>query len=293
MTSFAMSQEQFKCLAKKSLAHSGPLDSVVFLLCLEGSPDADPEWSGTEIFIDKLVQLAQPSPAITHCELVLPPSCSEDDMHFATYLGLKAGFGKSFGGQRSFYLGRNAALWRAVPISCANAARRLRKECEMHEATPYSIARYLCSAPPLRALAGLLPDAVGSPAHCATLTARVLKRALPEIAPRHASAWYGPSTLFLESQQGEIQEKSTQFMTESQSMLSLDEQEAETRALHVLLNERDEAVCSLSDDDCQCAIRSLTQRALEPGLDEVARRLVQKQLATALLRYSIAKRSGK
>ena len=71
---------------------------------------------------------------------IVPAASRGDDMHFATYLGLQAGWGRSFGGQRNFYLGRNAALWRAVPIACSDAASRTRSECAKHESTPYSIA---------------------------------------------------------------------------------------------------------------------------------------------------------
>ena len=188
MVSIGLTPQQFAQLTRCSLSRTFELDSVVYLLCLEGSTEPDPNWSGAEVFIDKLVQLAQPAPSITHCELVIPPCEKGDDMHFATYLGAQAGWGRSFSGQRSFYLGRNAALWRAVPIACANAASKLRTECFKHEATPYSIARYVCSAPPLRAFAGMLSDAVGSSAHCATLSARVLKRTLNEVAPVHSSS---------------------------------------------------------------------------------------------------------
>jgi hypothetical protein len=293
MTSFGLSADEFATLTQKSLSNSTPLDSVVYLLCLEGSSVPDPAWSSAEVFIDKVVQLAQPSPAITHCELVIPSAAPADDMHFATYLGLQAGWGKSFGGQRNFYLGRNAALWRAVPIVCSHAAPRMRKECATHESTPYSVVRYLCSAPPLRAFAGLLANGVGAPAHCATLSARTLQRALPEVAPLHSASWYGPSTLYLEVSTGAVQANSTRYMMETESMQSVVEEETTTRALHTLLNENDDAVLQLTTDACEHAIRALTARCLELGLDEVGRRLVQKQLATALLRYSIVKLCGK
>jgi len=293
MVNLGLSQQEFTELAKMSLSSAGPLDSVVYLLCLEGSDQPDPAWSGAEMLIDRIVQLAQPSPAITHCELVVPAASRGDDMHFATYLGLQAGWGRSFGGQRNFYLGRNAALWRAVPIACSDAASRTRSECAKHESTPYSIARYLCSAPPLRAFSAMLPDGVGAAAHCATLSARVLKRALPEVSPGHSSAWYGPSTLFLDLSQGDAQANSARFLLETESMESVVEEETTTRALHVLLNENDDAVAALTTDACERAIRALTLRSVEFGLDEVGRRLVQKQLATALLRFSVVNRSGK
>jgi hypothetical protein len=76
-------------------------------------------------------------------------------------------------------------------------------------------------------------------------------------------------------------------------MESVVEEETTIRALHVLLNENDDAVAALTTDACERAIRALTLRSVEFGLDEVGRRLVQKQLATALLRFSVVNRSGK
>jgi hypothetical protein len=139
----------------------------------------------------------------------------------------------------------------------------------------------------------MLPDGVGAAAHCATLSARILKRALPEVSPGHSSAWYGPSTLFLDLSQGDAQANSTRFLLETESMESVVEEETTIRALHVLLNENDDAVAALTTDACERAIRALTLRSVEFGLDEVGRRLVQKQLATALLRFSVVNRSGK
>ena len=280
----------------------GFMSSLVFVLALEGRDTPDPSWSTWQTLLDAVVQTAQPLPSITHVELIVPPSHekesregsredSRESMHFATYINETANWGSSFRNNRSFYLGENAGLWRAVPVACTQAARRVRAECAAHIGTEYSVCRYLCAVPPLRAFASILPDNPLSRAHCGTLAARVLKRSLPEVAPIHPSAWYGPSTLFIETSSGEIRTKTSAFIAETNSMKSIVEQEAEAVALHTLLNGSDDDVQALSNASCCGAIRSLSERACRAELDDTARQIVQKQLATTLLRHSIVNRS--
>lgn len=265
--------------------------SLVFVLALEGRSVPDPTWSVWQRALDSLVQMAQPAPSITHVELIVPPQPDgKQNMHFSTYVFETAQWWDSHANNRSFYLGSNAPHWRAVPLSCKSAASRVRQECGKHVGTAYSLSRYVCAVPPVRALASLLPDAPLSPAHCGTLTARVLKRALGEVAPVHASGWYGPSSLFLEMSDGEKREATSHFLTGSAGMQSIVEKEEEAAALSGLLNGSDDRVRSLADEACRSAIRSLSTRACSDGLDEAGRRIVQKQLATALLRYSIVNR---
>jgi len=263
---------------------------VAYLLALEGSSTPDPAWGLAETALDIAVQLFQPSPAISHVELFLPQNNTFDDPNFATYLGCLAGWGKSFGGQRSFYLGRNASLWRAVPIAAQDASDRVRTEAVGHEGTPYSLSRYAMSVPPFRAFSGMLPNGVGAPAHCATLSARVLQRALPERAPMHSSGWYGPSTLFLEMESSNSLEKTREFLKNSTFTTTDCSNYEETNALHMLMGGSDEEVVNLTDAQVQRAITILTERALQPGMDATARRIVQRQLATALLRDSIVRK---
>lgn len=267
---------------------------VVYLLALEGSSTPDPSWSFSEKALDSIVQFCQPTPAITHVELFVPKNSAYEDPNFSTYLGCRAGWGRSFGGQRSFYLGRNASLWRAVPVACVDASDRVRAEAVAHEGTPYSLPRYVAAVPPFRALAGMLPEGVGAPAHCATLAARVLQRALPEVAPKHASPWYGPSTLFLELESKSAMAATRRYV-ETSAFLSSDVAGAscsayeETRALHSILGGSDEEVAALTDAQAKRAVALLTERASRPDLDPTARRIAQRQLATALLRGSIVR----
>jgi len=267
------------------------ISSLVFVLALEGQNEPDPSWNTWQTFLDSVVQFSQPRPSITHVELVVPSMREGESMHFATYITERAGWGSSFNNNRSFYLGENIGNWRAIPISCTNAAERVRVECNKHVGTEYSIALYLCAVPPMRALASLLPDTPLSSAHCGTLTARVLKGALSETAPAHASAWYGPSTLFIEMSSDDVQRKTSDFLFKTSSIKSLVEQEGENAALHNLLHGSDDDVRTLSNEACCIAIRSLAERACNTELNDTARCVVQKQLATTLLRYSIINRS--
>ena len=139
------------------------LKNVSYVLALEGSPEPNPKLTFFERLLDDVVQTMQPSPAITHIELCMSPNASHGDMHFATYFGSRAAWGRDVGGQREFYLGDNASKWRAVPIVCHDASHRLRSECEHHVNTPYSLAKYICALPPVRALAGFIPDQPTAP----------------------------------------------------------------------------------------------------------------------------------
>lgn len=284
--SFEFSKDQ---LHKAALGDSGapdPLRNFTFLLALDGNESPNPEWGWPEKALDFLVKAAQPAPAVTHVELLLPPTKGGGDMHFATYIGQRAGFGSSFENQRSFYLGNNAGNWRAIPIVAERAAERVRAECEKHVGTSYSLVKYLCAVPPFRALAPFVPDAVQSPAHCATLTARCLRAALPEIFIQHSSPWYGPTTLSLElSSDSHISKVRDEIEAKSHEM-SLGEEEELDQAVYKLLHGSDADITSLSSQVVGNAVFKLVKRTTEAGLDDVALKITQKQLATSLIRYS-------
>lgn len=285
-------KEQLKLVASvgsvSSHAHADS-ESTVFLMCLEPGAKPAPGSTAFERGINAVVEAMQPSPGILHVELCFAPDGS-GNANFATYLGNCAGWGKSFGNQRSFYLGNNASSWRAVPVVARGASERVRQECGHHISTCYSISRYLTSVPPFRALAGLLPDNVGSPAHCATLSARILKRAVPQIELRHPSAWYSPATLFLEldSESARLAAREELAQT-TQAVRARVEEEEEADAMHSLLKGSDDEVAALTTEACSRAVHALATRAIDEGLDETTRRLVQRQLATALLRSAVVR----
>ena len=272
-------------------------NEMVFLMALEGDAP-DPNWKWWERLLDTVVQTVQPAPALTHIELVIPATCDADDEHFATYLGKSANWGSGFGDSINFYLNPNGngRSWRAVPIVGHGAISRLREECAAHVDTPYGSAKrlfnYPFSVPPLRSLAWALTDEPKADAHCATLTARCLKRALPELYIPEASAWYGPSTLFLELSRRSRMISYRDRMAEMATVQSLAETEEASRAAEVLLRGSDDAVRALCDAECTAGVDMLALKSVRAAAagDATIERLTQKQLARALLRASLVSR---
>lgn len=277
-----------------------PQQQVAYVLSLEGD-EPNSKWTWWETTLDALVQSSQPAPAMTHTELLLPPESGDDaEMHFALYLGKQAHWGSVFGGGKKFYLDPqgNAKSWRAVPIVGQDAVRRLRAECSKHSGTPYGpihrLFNYPFSMPPGRSLAWMLDDSVGAPAHCASLTARCLRRALPELGLSHPSAWYGPSTLYLELARASRMASYEQYLAEDATVKATVEVETAAKSADTLLRGSDDAVVALSHDECQCGIDLLTAKTVNAAVDGdvTAERLTQKNLARALLRWSQIKRGG-
>ena len=273
---------------------------VAYVLSLEGD-EPNTKWSWYETMLDAVVQSAQPAPAMTHTEILLPPESGDDhEMHFALYLGKQAHWGSTFGGGTKFYLDPqgNGKSWRAVPIVGQDAVRRLRAECSKHSGTPYGpmhrLFNYPFSVPPGRSMAWMLDDSVGSPAHCASLTARCLRRALPEMGLSHPSAWYGPSTLYLELARESRMTSYKQYMTEDATVKATVELETAAKSADTLLRGSDDAVVALGHEECQCGIDLLTSKTIDAIVDGdvTAERLTQKNLARALLRWSQINRGG-
>jgi hypothetical protein len=278
---------------------SSPTQQVAYLLSLEGDkPNAN--WMWYETALDAVVQSAQPAPAMTHTELLLTPENDSDEMHFAIYLGKLAHWGSTFGGGKKFYLDPqgNAKSWRAVPILGQDAVRRLRVECDNHTGTPYGpmhrLFNYPFSVPPGRSLAWLLNDKTGSPAHCASLTARCLRHALPELGLSRPSAWYGPSTLHLELARKARMISYKRYLAEADTVKATVEEETAAKSADTLLRGSDDSVTALSHYECQCGINLLTAKTVDASVDGdvTAERLTQKNLARALLRWSQINRGG-
>ena len=190
--------EGFKKERNKSLVAS--MVDAAYLLFLE-PPEEEVNRSHTlsQRLLDCAIQTFQPPPTMMHVEILLPPSQSEEHLlHFATYIGAKSGWQLGHKENVGYYLrGENAGRWRAVPVFASDAVVRIRQECELERGVPYSLARYVSSVYPFRALASALSEERRAPAHCATLTARVLKNALGYGAPVPQSAnWYGPASLY-------------------------------------------------------------------------------------------------
>ena len=276
------------------------VQQTAYVLSLEGD-QPNPKWTWWETALDSIVQSAQPAPAMTHTELLLPPPSGDDaEMHFALYLGKQAHWGSAFGGGKKFYLDPqgNAKSWRAVPIVGQDAVHRLRAECTKHTGTSYGpvhrLFNYPFSVPPGRSLAWMLDDTVGAPAHCASLTARCLRRAMPELGLSRPSAWYGPSTLYLELARESRMVSYKQYLAEDATVKATVELERAAKSADTLLRGSDDAVVALSHEECQCGVELLTSKTVDAAVDgdPTAERLTQKNLARALLRWSQINRGG-
>lgn len=231
--------------------------------------------------VNYVVNHFQPTPVLVHCELVVP--CSPvrgGPVIFATYIGTKSAWQTDQENNQRYYLGATANKWRAVPIFGKHAARRVREACEKSVGVEYSLLRYLTAAWGVRKLAPLVPDGFRAPAHCATLTARILKRSIEGVL-RHPSAWYGPSSLYTELCNDL---KSRSIIPDSTNVGS-----SVSSQVDRLLRHRDEDVSNMSYADVMSAIRALTLKAsaAEAFEDSVMSTMTQKQLANALFRWSV------
>lgn len=265
----------------------GPSCDVVFALFLEPAAFPDPRLTTFERVIDTAVRTCQPAPALQHCELLVPPVPSDEGLRtqFATYIGRTSGWQTDKTDSASYYLAENAGRWRAVPIFQGDAARKLREECDSELGVSYSLLRYATAVPPLRWLSSLVADSRRSPAHCATLAARVLRNS-GVYAPLHTSAWYGPSTLFHEIQHQASWQGDRIGAAEWQGMTSDTAESVEQLVRGVM---SPETVHAIGDAKCLKAVEALTMRACNALLkgDASSQRTTQQQLASALLRWSI------
>ena len=271
------------------------MENLSFVLALEGAAPT-PDKTALQRVLDYLVRHLQPSPSMTHIELFVPSETHGGDVHFATYMGTgsdekpyTAGWGSAFSDGSPDFYNDNREHWRAVPVVGIDTSA-LRKEANAHVGTPYGLwwdtvpYLYAFSVPPLRALTYWLSDKPKAPAHCATLVARILKRAStsPVLPLENPSAWYGPSTLFLElSRDGLMGSYDT---SEMHSLVHTDD--ASALAVNTIIHESDEAVARMSEIDVKLAILTLTERVIVArGKGEATERLHQKNLAKALLRW--------
>lgn len=260
---------------------------VVYALFLEPRERRDGKFSSLECTLETAIELLQPSPALLHCELLIPP-IPKDEGHrtsFATYLGRKSGWQTDKLDGCNYYLLENIERWRAVPVFRSKAAQRLRNECDNELGVEYSLARYLTALPPFRWTSKLVSDARRSPAHCATLTARVLRNSGVHKLTRPSAA-YGPSTLYRELVAAATS-RAASIGAESWKGVPAEVEGDLDQLLRGVLSQ--ETVASVGDDGCNSVVRALTMRACNALLegDVSMQRLTQKQLATALLRWSV------
>jgi len=259
---------------------------VAFVLFLEPKERRGRRFSSLENTLEYMIEAFQPAPALLHCELLVPPASSAEGCKnsFATYIGQKSAWQDKADGF-NYYLIENIGRWRAVPIFKHGAADLLRAECDREIGVEYSIARYLTALAPFRWTSKLVSDDRRSPAHCASLTARVLRNSNLHMSVR-PSASYGPSTLYRELVHA-ASLKSYAVDTEDWSGVTSEVEEDLEQLLRGVMSR--ETIASIGDSGCNEVVRALTLRAssaLNKG-DDSMRRLTQQQLATALLRWTI------
>lgn len=271
----------------------GATCDVSYVLFLEPPSTPDPDMTLPESCIDTAIRVFQPVPAMAHCELLIPPLPEHEAVRsqFATYIGKTSAWQTDKVDGYNYYLLSNMGRWRAVPVFGKDIAQRLRRECDQEIGVAYSLARYVTSARPMRFFASMLPDKRRSPAHCATLAARVLRKALPG-SLEHSAAWYGPSSLYLETCE-KTREKAAQLGVGGGIAAAMAPQTGS--AIDSLLRGQmsHEAVSSLGDKSCMDATRALTLRVCNDLVegDSMAQRISQKQLASALLRWVLLRSS--
>lgn len=260
---------------------SGDVVYALFLEPHDPPPGTTPSWLHKAV--DFCVRTFQSHPVMAHVELVVPaPPDSKKPINFATYMGESSGWNLDRQQNTLYYLSVTGGKWRAVPVFGSQAARKVRDMCDQCQNVDYSMLRYLTATPPLRAISGLVPDGLRAPAHCATLTARVLRRAVGGSLD-HKGAYYGPASLYAELtadlQERRIAPETTVVDVETQ------------RTVQTLLHDPLPSLKGLTDGEVLPALRMLTLKATasEAFGDDAVKILAQRQLASALLRWSCSR----
>jgi len=285
--------------AKASQGEDGEFDGsaalktscdVSYAIFLEPCEGTDASLSTVEWLVDEAIRKFSPSPVLAHCELVTPPipNSSGGRVHFATYMGRGGADWQNMSSKDdgiAFYLIENGSRWRAVPVFGPNAAQKVREAAQSNLHAPYSLSMYPTSAKPFRTLSALWSDSPGHMGHCATITARVLKAAGIGSGLHHCSAWYSPSSLYNDLVQtvaaplADGERQTLTSVTPTTCAQTID------TLLHAPMSYA--TVRNLGDTACIDAVRALTLKvcaSAEAG-DDVASRIAQKQLGTALLRW--------
>lgn len=248
-------------------------EDTAYILFLEPAAHTPLDETVTNSALNFLITACQPYPTLMHTEiLILPNDTNEHRCSFATYIDARKGaaWQSPSDETRFYYLLAHAGRWRAVVVRGKDLAIKLRTACSEEVGTPYSMVRYVTSTRLFRPFGLLLPSRVHSPAHCAVLTARCLRRAGYEL--RHRPNYYSPTTLFLE-----LDHVAKSSFSSSTPLLA-DQQAANALTRGAISKD---AVSYLGDVRCKGGIRALAHSA-QSGAQQ--RRVQQRSLATALLR---------
>lgn len=251
-------------------------EKMAFMLAIE--PGKRPPLGTSNVF-DSLVEFCvrnfQPAPVMMHVELFVAPRADQplDRCMFATYYGEKSGWGEDKRGSKSWYVeGKNT--WRAVPLSVD--ADAIRGACGDETDAPYSLCMYIPSVFPFRFLSGLMRSAPKGWAHCASLTARIIRTAGLNL--NHNAAWYSPSTLWAELDRPT---NTCAYAVGHTWMLNGGCEYAGT-----LTRGTDEVVKGMTENQCLLGIAYLGHEVRSSPKDAD----LQRNLATGILRYAITNR---
>tara|TARA_B110001452_G_scaffold262530_2_gene262685 strand:- start:463 stop:771 length:309 start_codon:yes stop_codon:yes gene_type:complete len=85
-----------------------------------------------------------------------------------------------------------------------------------------------------------------------------------------------------------------QYLAEAETTKSIVELEQASMSADTLLRGSDDSVVALSHEECKCGVDLLTSKVVDAAVnrDPTAERLMQKNLARALLRWSQVNRRG-
>ena len=134
----------------------------------------------------------QPSPRLLHCELAIVNE-NGNVYHFATYIGQRAAWQAR---DRDYY---ERGGWRAlvIPTHSCEEVDAIGQACSACAKAPNSLSRYVASTNlGSKLLSPFLSDNDRSPAHCAGLTARILRRALGDRIIDQDPIRYNPTLLY-------------------------------------------------------------------------------------------------
>ena len=243
------------------------MSDVCYVMFLEpGGKSNDP----LDCALTSLIEVASPSPVMLHCELLLPPiPASEGNRtQFATYIGETAQWQSDRRSGKNYYLNTHGGSWRAVPVFVDSSL--VRQEAASEVGTDYSLVRYITSTRLGRLVSGLLPSGRRAPAHCATLTARVLQNSGVRLS--HNCNYYSPSTLYAELAARAAHAPRPMAVPAAAEVDSL-------------VRSPETSISGMGDGIAAKAVHALTVRAVGAGHDATGEQIAQKQLASGLLRW--------
>ena len=309
--SYASNKQDVVHRSRKDISHPTALPStalhwqptprawtLAYVLFLEFGPRNDAETFAERMTWRIVQQFETPAviaPQIAHCELLVPPvpHSAGGRVHFGTYMGSSgAKWQNRTLDERddgiNFYLVHNGARWRALPVVLEGTLDDMRRVADRSVGAPYSIAMYATSAPYLRRLSFVWPNASQSPGHCAVITARILSASNVVHKPRHAAAWYSPASLYNDLYTS-IGNHTSPHIHDHDALLNVDLSKALPAVAALLHGPLQQSAHNANVDDnaCRAAVSLLSHTvfttSMQPDVEKA--RIAQMELATELLKW--------